>query len=114
MATQFENGLTLNQLAERNAELVEALEKAQRTINEMDDRIRKQNRHVCELFDDGKALRERIAELESRTVKMPSDNAAESESPENDASAWFDEGWNASGKADKEALTAAGIKWEAE
>ena len=45
-------------------ELVEALEKAQDTINEMDNRIRKQNRHVCELFDDNTALRQRIAELE--------------------------------------------------
>lgn len=56
------------------------------------------------------------AQLESRTVtvKLPADNAAESESPENDASAWFDEGWNARGKADKEAIAAAGIKWEAE
>ncbi|EPZ1175192.1 ead/Ea22-like family protein [Klebsiella oxytoca] len=44
--------------------LVEALEKAQDTINEMDNRIRKQNRHVCELFDDNTALRQRIAELE--------------------------------------------------
>ncbi|EMJ8171610.1 ead/Ea22-like family protein [Klebsiella pneumoniae] len=62
------------------------------------------------------ALRQRIAELESRTVtvKLPADNAAESESPENDAVAWFDEGWNARGKADKEALAAAGIKVEAE
>lgn len=51
---------------------------------------------------------------ESRTVKLPADNAAESESPEDDAVAWFGEGWNARGKADKEALTAAGIKWEAE
>ncbi|HDE1154771.1 TPA: hypothetical protein PCB67_005644, partial [Klebsiella quasipneumoniae] len=52
-------------------ELVEALEKAQDTITEMDNRIRKQNRHVCELFDDNTALRQRIAELESRTVKLP-------------------------------------------
>lgn len=52
----------------RNAELVEAVEKAQHTITEMDNRIRQQNRNVCELFDDGKALREQIAELESRTV----------------------------------------------
>lgn len=61
-------------------------------------------------------LEERIAELESRTVtvKLPDDNAAESESPEDDAVAWFDEGWNARGKADKEALADAGIKWEAE
>ncbi|HIH9695393.1 TPA: ead/Ea22-like family protein [Klebsiella pneumoniae] len=50
--------------------LVEALEKAQDTINEMDNRIRKQNRHVCELFDDNTALRQRIAELESRTVTV--------------------------------------------
>lgn len=57
--------------------LVEALEKAQQAINEMDDRIRKQNRHVCELFDDGKALRERIAELESRTVKLPKRSVGE-------------------------------------
>lgn len=47
-------------------ELVEALEKAQDTITEMDNRIRKQNRHVCELFDDNTALRQRIAELESQ------------------------------------------------
>ncbi|HHT1687822.1 TPA: hypothetical protein ACTYOT_006072 [Raoultella ornithinolytica] len=52
------------------ASLVEALEKAQQAINEMDDRIRKQNRHVCELFDDGKALRERIAELEDAEQKL--------------------------------------------
>lgn len=59
-------------VAEANA-LVEALEKAQDTINDMDNRIRKQNRHVCELFDDNTALRQRIAELESRTVtvKLP-------------------------------------------
>ncbi|HBM9177549.1 TPA: hypothetical protein L0159_004516 [Klebsiella oxytoca] len=51
--------------------LVEALEKAQHTITEMENRIRQQNRNVCELFDDGKALRERIAELESRPLKLP-------------------------------------------
>lgn len=51
--------------------LVEALENAQHTITEMDNRIRQQNRNVCELFDDGKALREQIAKLESRTVKLP-------------------------------------------
>lgn len=37
----------------------------------MDNRIRQQNRNVCELFDDSKALRERIAELERyRTAYM--------------------------------------------
>ncbi|MFL0011089.1 MULTISPECIES: ead/Ea22-like family protein [Klebsiella pneumoniae complex] len=58
------------QAAKVIGELVEALEKAQDTINEMDNRIRKQNRHICELFDDNKALRQRIAELESRAVKI--------------------------------------------
>ncbi len=57
------------------------------------------------------ALRQRINELEARTVtvQLPADNAAESESPEDDATAWFNEGWNARGKDDKEALIAAGI-----
>ncbi|HHT7538880.1 TPA: hypothetical protein ACT1UY_001265 [Raoultella planticola] len=50
--------------------LVEALEKAQDTINDMDNRIRKQNRHVCELFDDNTALRQRIAELEDAEQKL--------------------------------------------
>ncbi len=48
------------------AELVEALEKAQHTTTEMENRIRKQNRHVCELFDNNTVLRQRIAGLESR------------------------------------------------
>ncbi|EMY9048073.1 hypothetical protein ABCX51_002372 [Salmonella enterica] len=63
--------------------------------------------HMAKLSDAEK----RIAELEARTVtvQLPADNAAESESPEDDATAWFDEGWNARGKADKEALIAAGI-----
>ncbi|HIF6414487.1 hypothetical protein [Klebsiella pneumoniae] len=48
--------------------LVEALEKAQQQTTESENRVRKQNRHICELFDDNTALRQRIAELESRTV----------------------------------------------
>ncbi|PLC89029.1 hypothetical protein B6I43_06490 [Klebsiella pneumoniae] len=53
--------------------LVEALEKAQQQMTESENRVRKQNRHICELFDDNTALRQRIAELESRTVtfKLP-------------------------------------------
>ncbi|MCB8438265.1 hypothetical protein KGG28_12585 [Klebsiella pneumoniae] len=53
--------------------LVEALEKAQQQMTESENRVRKQNRHICELFDDNTALRKRIAELESRTVtvKLP-------------------------------------------
>lgn len=66
---------------------------------------------VLTLLDELEAAGKRIAELEARTVtvQLPADNAAESESPEDDATAWFDEGWNARGKADKEALIAAGI-----
>ncbi|WP_419774942.1 hypothetical protein [Klebsiella quasipneumoniae] len=45
-------------------ELVEALEKAQTKAIE-------QGRTACELFDEVTALRQRIAELESRTVKLP-------------------------------------------
>ncbi|EPG8228131.1 ead/Ea22-like family protein [Klebsiella pneumoniae] len=51
--------------------LVEALEKAQQQTTESENRVRKQNRHICELFDDNTALCQRIAELESRTVKLP-------------------------------------------
>ena len=48
--------------------LEKALEKAQKQTTESENRVRKQNRHICELFDDNTALRQRIAELESRTV----------------------------------------------
>lgn len=48
-------------------QLVEVLEKAQHTTTEMENRIRKQNRHVCELFDDNTALRQRISELETNS-----------------------------------------------
>nr|WP_270480009.1 ead/Ea22-like family protein [Klebsiella pneumoniae] len=51
--------------------LVEALKKAQQQTTESENRVRKQNRHICELFDDNTALRQRISELESRTVKLP-------------------------------------------
>ena len=52
-------------------ELVDALEKAQQQMTESENRVRKQNRHICELFDDNTALRQRIAGLEARTVKLP-------------------------------------------
>ncbi|HAT3749124.1 TPA: ead/Ea22-like family protein [Klebsiella oxytoca] len=126
------------------------LEKAQDTINEMDNRIRKQNRHVCELFDDNTALRQRIAELEpihaaaeklvrckgryhseqnyraladlfgvtmpdlppldgeSRTVKLPDFRH------EHFNSDWGEHDAEAYQVALREALVAAGIKWEAE
>ncbi|TBO76183.1 hypothetical protein EXU10_01680 [Klebsiella quasipneumoniae subsp. similipneumoniae] len=95
---------TWRKTAEANSE---KLEKAQQQMTESENRVRKQNRHICELFDDNTALRQRIAELESRTVKLPSLN------PE-----MFNEdvmfGYR---KAQKEAVdfcAAAGIKVEAE
>ncbi|SYD72791.1 RelE family toxin-antitoxin system [Klebsiella pneumoniae] len=59
---------TWRKTAEANSE---KLEKAQQQMTESENRVRKQNRHICELFDDNTALRQRIAELESRTVKLP-------------------------------------------
>lgn len=55
------------QLAAENVALVEALEKAQTKAIE-------RGRTACELFDEVTALRQRIAELESRAVtfKLPS------------------------------------------
>lgn len=49
----------------------EKLEKAQQQMTESENRVRKQNRQICELFDDNTALRQRIAGLEARTVKLP-------------------------------------------
>lgn len=94
-------------------ELVEALEKAQQQMTESENRVRKQNRHICELFDDNTALRKRIAELESRTVTVG--NLQESA-----YRAGLTAGWNL-GLANNNdgfnkclAAHAAGIKWEAE
>ncbi|EIW3887961.1 ead/Ea22-like family protein [Klebsiella pneumoniae] len=61
---------TWRKTAEANSE---KLEKAQQQTTESENRVRKQNRHICELFDDNTALRQRIAELESRTVKLPAE-----------------------------------------
>lgn len=58
---------TWRKTAEANSE---KLEKAQQQTTESENRVRKQNRHICELFDDNTALRQRIAELESRAVKL--------------------------------------------
>ncbi|HBT3724228.1 TPA: ead/Ea22-like family protein [Klebsiella pneumoniae] len=96
--------------------LVEALEKAQQQTTESENRVRKQNRHICELFDDNTALRQRIAELESRTVtvKLP-------QRLQPGADGWDD--WYVHSDDEGEylkvddvlaMLTAAGIKVEAE
>lgn len=91
--------------------LVEALEKAQDTITEMDNRIRKQNRHICELFDDNTALRQRIAGLESRTVTVKLPDLRQIVS--GDRYVWSDGVYNYSQDV-KVALAAAGIKVEVE
>ncbi|HBW0877972.1 hypothetical protein [Klebsiella variicola] len=89
-----------------SAELVEALEKAQTKAIE-------QGRTACELFDEVTALRQRIAELESRAVTV--ENLQESA-----YRAGLTAGWNL-GLANNNdgfnkclAAHAAGIKVEAE
>ncbi|HBT7661946.1 TPA: hypothetical protein MCW73_001463 [Klebsiella pneumoniae] len=89
--------------------LVEALEKAQQQMTESENRVRKQNRHICELFDDNTALRQRIAGLEARTVKLPDLRQIVS----GDRYVWSDGVYNYSQDV-KVALAAAGIKVEAE
>ncbi|SVK57291.1 RelE family toxin-antitoxin system [Klebsiella pneumoniae] len=39
-------------------------------MTESENRVRKQNRHICELFDDNTALRQRIAELEREQEQL--------------------------------------------
>ncbi|OFU83926.1 RelE family toxin-antitoxin system [Klebsiella michiganensis] len=86
-------------------QLIEALEKAQQQTTESENRVRKQNRHICELFDDNTALCQRIAELESRTVTVKLPNQTQFDDPLS--------AYEAIEKC-KEALTDQGIKWEAE
>ena len=98
----------------RNVELVEALEKAQQQMTESENRVRKQNRHICELFDDNTALRQRIAGLEARTVKLPDINEYLAEVHDktlNRAFRLLAEGVRA---GDVAAMRAAGIKVEVE
>lgn len=97
---------TWRKTAEANSE---KLEKAQQQMTESENRVRKQNRHICELFDDNTALRQRIAELESRTVKLPDLRQIVS----GDRYVWSDGVYNYSQDV-KAALAAAGIKVEAE
>lgn len=92
--------------AEANSE---KLEKAQQQMTESENRVRKQNRHICELFDDNTALRQRIAGLEARTVKLPDLRQIVS----GDRYVWSDGVYNYSQDV-KVALAAAGIKVEAE
>lgn len=84
----------LKEAESRNAELVEALEKSQA-----------KNALVAGGIEATAKLHERIAELESRTVTVKLPNQTEFDDPLS--------AYQAIEKC-KEALTAAGIKWEAE
>ncbi|WMJ64485.1 hypothetical protein RBI80_15000 [Klebsiella variicola] len=95
----------LHEVAVACATAEQALEKAQQQTTESENRVRKQNRHICELFDDNTALRQRIAGLESRTVTVKLPNQTEFDDPLS--------AYEAIEKC-KDALTAAGIKVEAE
>ncbi|GKN51100.1 TPA: hypothetical protein ACWW3B_004326 [Klebsiella quasipneumoniae subsp. quasipneumoniae] len=87
-------------------QLIEALEKAQTKAIE-------QGRTACELFDEVTALRQRIAELESRTVKLPAERFCPAEYA--GSQLWSEtEVWNKAITACADALRAAGIKVEAE
>ncbi|VGC10890.1 RelE family toxin-antitoxin system [Klebsiella pneumoniae] len=97
---------TWRKTAEANSE---KLEKAQQQMTESENRVRKQNRHICELFDDNTALRQRIAGLEARTVKLPDLRQIVS----GDRYVWSDGVYNYSQDV-KVALAAAGIKVEIE
>lgn len=97
---------TWRKTAEANSE---KLEKAQQQMTESENRVRKQSRHICELFDDNTALRQRIAGLEARTVKLPDLRQIVS----GDRYVWSDGVYNYSQDV-KVALAAAGIKVEAE
>lgn len=56
----------LAKLALRSVALLDEMEAKDKRIADGENRIRKQNRHVCELFDDNTALRQRIIELEEK------------------------------------------------
>ena len=96
--------------------LVEALEKAQQQTTESENRVRKQNRHICELFDDNTALRQRIAGLESRTVtvKLPDINEYLAEVHDKTLNRAFRLLAESVRAGDVAAMRAAGIKVEAE
>lgn len=99
-AKEFGDSITFVKLKDIDA-LVEELEKTQQQMTESENRVRKQNRHICELFDDNTALRQRIAELESSavTVKLPQSVSSGGQGYQEQV---------------ERILTAAGIKWEAE
>ncbi|MDS0977211.1 hypothetical protein OSC12_13190 [Citrobacter portucalensis] len=66
-------------------------------------------RETKRLKDELEAAEKHIAELEARAVTLPADREAESEVSGYDGTEFYRAGWNARGKADREALAAAGI-----
>ncbi|WP_425278323.1 hypothetical protein [Enterobacter hormaechei] len=60
----------IESLEQKNAGLGKALGDAEKRIAEFDQRIRTQNRHACELFDEAKVQRQRVAELEASHSKL--------------------------------------------
>lgn len=121
-AKEFGDSITFVKLKDIDA-LVEALEKAQ-TINAAAEKLvrckgryhSEQNyRALAALFGvTTPDLPPLDSESRTVTVKLPADRVAESEVSGYDGTEFYSAGWNARGKADKEALTAQGIKWEAE
>lgn len=73
-------------------------------------RIAETDQRNAELTARIEPMDRRIAELEAREVMLPADREAESEVSGYDGTEFYRAGWNARGKADREALTAAGIK----
>ncbi|EPR5729846.1 hypothetical protein ACU7BL_000266 [Escherichia coli] len=69
----------------------------------------KEPKNVLALLDELEAAENRMAELEARTVTLPADRSAESEVSDYDGTEFYRAGWNARGKADRDALAAAGI-----
>lgn len=133
---EFGDDITFVKLEDLDA-LVEALEKAQQNETQASEmavqlskRLTAAENRISELenyaeaeavgadkaAEDSVYWMNRCKELESRTVtvKLPADRAAESEVSGYDGTEFYRAGWNARGKADKEALTAQGIKVEAE
>ena len=89
--------------------LVEALEKAQRANDHLREQSAEWERKAISNFQECATMSERIYLLESRTVKLPDLRQIVS----GDRYVWSDGVYNYSQDV-KVALTAAGIKWEAE
>lgn len=95
------------------AELVEALEKAQRTSGHLRDQSAEWERKAISNFEECARLSQLVEELESRTVKLPElcvgvVQEGHAVMVPYAAGHWFNK------TAILEMLTAAGIKWEAE